>query len=144
MEGLGMTGSQGLEVEEEDYFGGRAEDLRGDDADELGDSVEALYQVEDEGLDADEDEDELARLTKERSFGLGSFVDRFMAWTIFSTSNENEDRVGRPEQDKDVMLDMSGDSTKFSDDHQEGTSAAEADSWKDMVWLFGLAASVLF
>jgi len=144
MEGLGMTGSQGLEVEEDDYFGGKVEYPQDDDANELEDDVEALHHVEDEGLDADEDEVELARLTKERSFGLGSYVDRFMAWTIFSPSNENEHGEGRSKQDKDIMLDTSIASTKVSDDHQEDTLAADGAGWKDMIWLFGVAVTVLF
>jgi hypothetical protein len=141
--GLGMTSGQGLQVEEEDYFGGKVEDVRDDDVDELEDSVEALYNVEDEGMEAEEDEDELARLTEERSFGLGPFVDRFMAWTIFSPSNENEDRDRHSEQDKDASLDMSRDTTSVPADPQESTSATEGAGWKDMVWLFGVAVSVL-
>jgi len=146
MDGLGMTSGRALQVEERDYFGKMVEDLDHDDPDELEDSVEALYNVEDEGLDADEEEDELARLTKERSFGLGSFVDRFMAWTIFSPSNGNDDtdEPSLREEDKEARFDMSGNPTKAPAKYQEGTSVADGGGWKDMVWLFGVAVAVLF
>ena len=56
--------------------------------------------------ESDGDEEEVARLARERGFGLGSWMDRLIGWTLFSVDEdgegsdeeeEEEDEEGRPE-----------------------------------------------
>jgi hypothetical protein len=60
----------------------------------------------DEDCESDGDEEEVARLARERGFGLGSLMDRLIGWTLFSVDedgegsedeDEDEDDTGRPE-----------------------------------------------
>jgi len=61
--------------------------------------------VEDDD-ESDGDEEEVARLARERGFGLGSWMDRLIGWTLFdvdedgeesSSDEEDEDDTTRPE-----------------------------------------------
>lgn len=52
--------------------------------------------------DSDGDEEEIARLARERSFGLGGWVDRLIGWTLFSV---DEDREGSDTEDDDDHVD---------------------------------------
>jgi hypothetical protein len=60
----------------------------------------------DEDSESDGDEEEVARLARERGFGLGSLMDRLIGWTLFSVDedgegsedeDEDEDDTGKPE-----------------------------------------------
>lgn len=65
--------------------------------------VEPDFVEEDD--ESDGDEEEVARLARDRGFGLGSWVDRLIGWTLFdvdedgeeSSSAEDEDDASRPE-----------------------------------------------
>jgi hypothetical protein len=48
--------------------------------------------------ESDGDEEEVARLARERGFGLGGWMDRLIGWTLFSV---DEDREGSDEEDVD-------------------------------------------
>lgn len=48
--------------------------------------------------DSDSDEEEVARLARERGFGLGSWMDRLIGWSLFAV---DEDREGSDEDDED-------------------------------------------
>ncbi|CAG5182390.1 uncharacterized protein ALTATR162_LOCUS10137 [Alternaria atra] len=56
--------------------------------------------IEPDFIEADEesdgDEEEVARLARERGFGLGGWMDRLIGWTLFSV---DEDREGSDEED---------------------------------------------
>jgi hypothetical protein len=66
--------------------------------------------VEPDFIEADEesdgDEEEVARLARERGFGLGGWMDRLIGWTLFSV---DEDREGSDEEeaedDRSLRLD---------------------------------------
>ena len=48
--------------------------------------------------DSDGDEEEVARLARERGFGLGGWMDRLIGWTLFSV---DEDREASDSEDDD-------------------------------------------
>ncbi|KAF9738385.1 hypothetical protein PMIN06_006118 [Paraphaeosphaeria minitans] len=77
---------------------------------DLDDSMFEQSPIEADFVEADEenegDEEEIARLARERGFGLGTWVDRLMGWTLFSvdedgeessSDDEDEDETPRPE-----------------------------------------------
>jgi hypothetical protein len=53
------------------------------------------YEVEPDFVEADEDsgddEEEVARLARERGFGLGGWMDKLIGWTLFSVDEDGED-----------------------------------------------------
>lgn len=55
--------------------------------------------VDDE--ESDGDEEEVARLARERGFGLGSFMDRLIGWTLFSVDEDGEESDEEEEEDDD-------------------------------------------
>lgn len=55
--------------------------------------------VDDE--ESDGDEEEIARLAAERGFGLGSWIDRFIGWSLFSVDEEGDDSDEDEEEDDD-------------------------------------------
>ncbi|KAF2004804.1 hypothetical protein P154DRAFT_518868 [Amniculicola lignicola CBS 123094] len=61
-----------------------------------GDTIEPDF-VEADG-ESDGDEEEVARLAKERGFGLGNWMDRLIGWTLFSV---DEDAEESDEEDED-------------------------------------------
>ncbi|KAI9815064.1 MAG: hypothetical protein M1827_002907 [Pycnora praestabilis] len=50
---------------------------------------EDVYAEEDDN-DDDRDEEEVQRLTRERGFGLGGFVDRLIGWSLFSVEEDGD------------------------------------------------------
>jgi hypothetical protein len=77
------SGRQSLELDEAMFEGG---------------PVEPDF-VEDE--ESDGDEEEVARLARERGFGLGSFMDRLIGWTLFSVDEDGEESDEEEEEDDD-------------------------------------------
>lgn len=61
---------------------------------EIDDSMFEESPIEADFVEADEedegDEEEIARLARERGFGLGTWVDRLMGWTLFSVDEDGE------------------------------------------------------
>lgn len=61
---------------------------------DLDDSMFEESPIEADFVEADEenegDEEEIARLARERGFGLGTWVDRLMGWTLFSVDEDGE------------------------------------------------------
>lgn len=69
---------------------------------------EAMFEdspIEPDFVEADEenegDEEEVARLARERGFGLGSWMDKLMGWTLFSVDEDGEDSSSEDEEEED-------------------------------------------
>ncbi|PLB54437.1 hypothetical protein P170DRAFT_432078 [Aspergillus steynii IBT 23096] len=109
------------------------------------------------------DEQELQRLTRERGFGLGSWIDRMVEWTLFGVedwpllSSSDPDPAERPTKHVEITTeepltigDHSGDTLgPGSVDNDDGVSVAseievgtvgekpgELGGWEDAGWLF--------
>lgn len=52
--------------------------------------VEPDFIHDDEESDGEADEEEVARLARERGFGLGGWVDKLVGWTLFSVDEDSE------------------------------------------------------
>ncbi|KAF2256265.1 hypothetical protein BU26DRAFT_17934 [Trematosphaeria pertusa] len=57
--------------------------------------------VEGDG-ESDGDEEEIARLARERGFGLGGWMDRLIGWTLFSVDEDGEDSSSEDEDEDDA------------------------------------------
>lgn len=66
---------------------GRSLDDYDDDYDEDHLSGSSSYDSE-EGTDDEMDENEFQRLTHERGYGLGAWVDQFVSWTLFGVEED--------------------------------------------------------
>ena len=114
---------------------------------------------EDEGDDDDEDEDEMRRLTQERGFGLGSWLDRLVEWTLFSVddqqqqSQQQDDQNDQPaggDDDDGKSENQTKARVSDEDDYDYGYDESDAISavvekpggeggWQDFVWLLRVA-----
>ncbi|KAF2796806.1 hypothetical protein K505DRAFT_323065 [Melanomma pulvis-pyrius CBS 109.77] len=54
----------------------------------------------DDNEESDGDEEEVARLARERGFGLGGWMDRLIGWTLFSVDEDGEDSDEEEEEDE--------------------------------------------
>lgn len=103
------------------------------------------------------DEAEIARLARERTFGLGGFVDRLLGWTLFEVreegdgTDEEEDARPRPTRTRDGNASRTAARAGLANAHS-GTSVAgmareqEEDGeggWKDVAWLLSVASKVI-
>ncbi|KAL2852838.1 hypothetical protein BJY01DRAFT_87554 [Aspergillus pseudoustus] len=115
---------------------------------------------EDEDEDEQIDERELQRLTRERGFGLGSFVDRLVEWTLFGVDdwplssadplNNGPLALEESHLEEHEDKDLHSTSELFQNDHDETESqasdtnqdillaerAGENGGWEDAGWLF--------
>lgn len=73
------------------------------------DMEDAMFEdgpIEADFVEADEedegDEEEIARLARERGFGLGTWVDKLMGWTLFSVDEDGEESSSEDEDDDEV------------------------------------------
>ncbi|KAF2117573.1 hypothetical protein BDV96DRAFT_489428 [Lophiotrema nucula] len=57
--------------------------------------------VEGDG-ESDGDEEEVARLARERGFGLGSWMDRLIGWTLFSVDEDGEESSDEDEEEDET------------------------------------------
>lgn len=116
------------------------------------------------------DELELQKLTRERGFGLGSWIDRVVEWTLFGTDEgppsipptvrfqnqpSYEDRVAEgshsasEDEDKDdgssvgTIEDNDSTCTKFEDVSTAIERPGEQGGWEDAGWLFRVAKRAL-
>lgn len=72
---------------------------------ELDDSMFEESQIEPDFVDEEEgdgDEEEVARLARERGFGLGGWMDRLIGWTLFSVDEDGEDSDEEEEEEEDA------------------------------------------
>lgn len=126
---------------------------------------------EEEGLD---DEEEVARLARERGLGLGGWMDALIGWTLFSVdedgevSEEEEEPKDMTEEDKRLMREVEAKRRKMEREsiiaasafkgHGEGSEEGgearldvpkppegqEAGGWQDAAWLLSVASKALF
>lgn len=119
---------------------------------------EYASQTDDESFDsADEiDEKELQRLTRERGFGLGSWLDRMVEWTLFGvdewpsssdggadhhhTPVPNQTATSSPGEESDHNDLVEDDNDSVSDKEDEPITTAvkqpgENGGWEDARWL---------
>ncbi|KAF2690798.1 hypothetical protein K458DRAFT_288499 [Lentithecium fluviatile CBS 122367] len=52
--------------------------------------------------ESDGDEEEVARLARERGFGLGSWMDRLIGWTLFDVDEDGEESSSEEEEEDDT------------------------------------------
>lgn len=138
------------------------------DLDEYEDYYDSTSSVSDESLgysSTDEiDEKELQRLTRERGFGLGSWLDRMVEWTLFGVdewplsaadgldppSQYHDDGITEQQgaslsreaensnkaQDLDINIDI--DTLSISDDDESAVveKPGENGGWEDTLWFF--------
>ena len=120
---------------------------------------EYASETDDESFDsADEiDEKELQRLTRERGFGLGSWLDRMVEWTLFGVDEwpsssdggadhhpapvPNQSATSSPGEESDHGSSVEDDNdTSISDKEDEPVATAvkepgETGGWEDARWL---------
>ncbi|KAL3468315.1 hypothetical protein BJX64DRAFT_2005 [Aspergillus heterothallicus] len=117
------------------------------------------WDSEEEG-DEEIDEHELQRLTRERGFGLGSFVDRLVEWTLFGVDdwplsstdplNDGPPSLDEPHSEENEEQDTPPTVESSDNDYDETTSqasetnqealaaerAGENGGWEDAGWFF--------
>lgn len=141
-------------------------DIEADDSAIEPDFVEA----DDEGPD---DEEEVARLARERGFGLGGWMDALIGWTLFSVDEDGEVSSDEEEQTSDLTKDeaklmreveakrrkmeresiIAASALKVQDKAEGGEvkidvpkppEGQEAGGWQDAAWLLSVASKALF
>lgn len=129
--------------------------VRGDGA--FVDGPDFVEGIEEDDGEGDVDETELRRLTSEKGFGLGGWVDRFIGWSLFR--NEDEERVeGDGElDDRPAEGDGLGSEGRRKRQENERVVWASTDEqienvpppgdceggWQDAAWLLGVASKVI-
>ncbi|CAI6338606.1 unnamed protein product [Periconia digitata] len=72
---------------------------------ELDESMFERDQIEPDFIEADEegddDEEEVARLARERGFGLGTWVDKLIGWSLFSVDEDGEDSSSEDDDEEE-------------------------------------------
>ncbi|PWY86186.1 hypothetical protein BO70DRAFT_428246 [Aspergillus heteromorphus CBS 117.55] len=130
-----------------------------EDEDNLSSASDSLFASEDEI-----DEQELQRLTRERGFGLGSWIDRMVEWTLFgvddwplsaSATTAPAPASARPadyyhprhELDIDNIREEEADNISLPDPDSDTASVAEKPGdhggWEDAGWLFRIVKRAL-
>ncbi|KAF2491015.1 hypothetical protein BU16DRAFT_141413 [Lophium mytilinum] len=119
------------------------------------------------------DEEEVARLARERGFGLGGWMDRLMGWTLFSVEEDGEssDEEGEEEEEaltrEEVLLKKEVEAKRRKMERETIIAASAAGSkgkevenendvpipelvpaegeggWQDAAWLLSVASKVL-
>lgn len=75
---------------------------------EIDDIDERAFEQQQEGPDfvdddeSDGDEEEIARLARERGFGFGGWMDRLIGWTLFSVDEDGETSDDNEDEDDDT------------------------------------------
>jgi hypothetical protein len=119
-------------------------------------------------FDPDEfDELEMQRLTRERGFGLGSWVDKLVEWTLFSVeedpsnpppvptaqiATQREEQLQMPVTADNMVRDGDTDSDRSDTDAETDPISSEPalveqpgdrGGWADMKWLLGVARNAV-
>ncbi|TKA24725.1 hypothetical protein B0A50_05713 [Salinomyces thailandicus] len=103
------------------------------------------------------DENEVARLTGERSFGLGGIVDRIMGFNLFKVDEGQETTEDEEEVEKGVESDdasrMAAELKRRREEKERLTALPPAPrdageegqgGWQDAAWLLSVASKALF
>ena len=110
---------------------------------------------------ADFDELEMQRLTRQRGFGLGSWIDRLVEWTLFSVEEEYPaSSIGTGAPSRQSAAGSLADENEYDSTDQEtvesdpethvsealvqvGRPADQEGAWADARWFLGLARRVI-
>ncbi|KAF1955482.1 hypothetical protein CC80DRAFT_516920 [Byssothecium circinans] len=65
------------------------------------DRIEPDFVEADE--EGDDDEEEVARLARDRGFGLGNWMDRLIGWTLFDVDEDAEESSSEEEEEQDTF-----------------------------------------
>lgn len=97
------------------------------------------------------DEEEVRRLAKANSNGLGGWIERMLGWSLFSVEDDGDDR--EDEREKRDFSDAAeeaprrgGDIERYRDlniANMPPPQEVDADGWKDAAWLLSVASKVL-
>lgn len=162
-----ITSKSSLDDEDSGYFGGREQ--RTGAARLAGPDFVNGFDDDDEDEDDDEDvreakrldEEVVARLTKERGFGMGGLVDRLVGWTLFPEPDlgERTGAGGDHEIEADVLdrshkqrsasaaLTEREDKERLENTAHRSSDVVHGDEgsgWNDAAWLLSVASKVLF
>ena len=122
---------------------------------------EESFEVDDEDEDdAEEDrreEAEVAKLADDRSYGLGSVVDRVMGWTFFDMKDEDkseeddssalkEERRRRVQrfESTNINIGPQPSSPPSRSTRRDIENGDDGGGWKDAAWLLSVASRALF
>lgn len=107
------------------------------------------------------DEEEVARLAKERGFGFGGWVDSLVGWSLFKVSedgDEDEDDDEQEEENEEEAAQRREEARKWREERAAATTrgADGADpppppanpedgegGWKDAAWLLSVASKII-
>jgi hypothetical protein len=125
------------------------------------------------GDESDGDEEEIARLTRERGFGLGGWMDRLIGWTLFSVEEDGEEssddeqtdhdtdisrltkedlqlrkevEVRRRKMEREAIIEASaakGDASQDDGAIDQEPPPNDGTGWQDAAWLLSVASKVL-
>ncbi|KAI7237763.1 hypothetical protein KC330_g3002 [Hortaea werneckii] len=149
----------------ESYFGDGEEELRGEQMEP--DFVDLPPQKTQRkggeqggGGGAAADENELARLTSEKSFGLGRLVDQIMGFNLFKVeegqeSTDDDDEADERERDEltDAASRLAAEAKRRREEKERLTALPPAPrdvgeegqgGWQDAAWLLSVASKALF
>ncbi len=115
-----------------------------------------FVDVEEDVLDEAVDDVEVQRLTRQRGFGLGGWVDTLIGWSMFSVTEDEESDGETPEEHPKKGEDNSGASIRRVPDKRPALEPQDGDSterlggprddeggWQDAAWLLSVATKVL-
>ncbi|KAI6892625.1 hypothetical protein D0869_04060 [Hortaea werneckii] len=144
----------------ESYFGGGDGELRGEQMEpDFVDLPPQRKGGEQGGGGAAADENELARLTSEKSFGLGRLVDQIMGFNLFKVEEGQEstddDEVDERERDEltDAASRLAAEAKRRREEKERLTALPPAPrdvgeegqgGWQDAAWLLSVASKALF
>jgi hypothetical protein len=139
---------------------GRGLDDNDDEYDEDHLSGSSSYDSE-AGTDDEMDEKEFQRLTRERGFGLGTWVDQFVSWTLFGVEEDSsalpppvsEEASSRHAivafepaaalHQEETIDDDSGNVTNHDEATESVEKAGEKGGWADASWFLRLARKAI-
>lgn len=120
------------------------------DVSERDELVEPDFVDGSEGVGEDTTEDEIARLARDRSFGLGGLVDRLVGWTLFSVDEDREATdVEEDEEDAGARKLTASAAARGMLQIQRPPvqdvqpEMQEEGGWHDAAWLLSLATKVI-
>lgn len=138
---------------------GRGLNVYDDDYDEDHLSGSSSYDSEN-GTDDEMDEKEFQRLTRDRGFGLGTWVDQFVSWTLFGEEDASTSSLAVPEEvsshhvsvafepaaalhQEEVIADDAGSVINDDDTTESVEKAGDKGGWDDASWFLRLARKVI-
>lgn len=119
----------------------------------LDDDMSISSSGSDSESDEEIDEKEFQRLTRERGFGLGSWVDQFVGWTLFGVEDEYPSTPPGPDAERIVTFAASSSGHDEDEDEADPTDEDEfvgamekpgdTGGWADASWFLRLATKAI-